>query len=494
MRWRGPLSNSYPAAAALVGFSLVPFLMLSAAVMPLTHELSKGLGLSPAALDITFSIAYAAYAVGTVLAVQFAVHLPQRRMLLGYLTAFVVAAILAAVSPSGWVFAGAFVAEGLCTSLMLIAAVPPLVTGWPPSKMPITGTIMNLCVFGAVAVGPTIGYLQLGARSWHPLFWVVSGLALAALVFAVLTFEDVPGQDRDAPWDFVAIALALGGCVAAFFGAGELQASGKAGPLPLVPLFVGAAMVVYLVIYQFRAKRPLMPVKQLATIKPAMGVLVAMFASAASFSLMELVMLYLQHRSSPGRSAVLFLPELGAAVLTAAVFGLLFRTRFTPVLALGGMVCLVVGGAVLTSLPGRGSAVVALGTGLVGLGVGASVSPALFIAGFSLRSAQIQRLFALIELLRGVTAFLVAPVVLFLASTIGSGKPDGPSVRGMEGAVWVCLAIAAAGGLLSAGLWVLGGARLAVPDLERWKNGEPAWESPPLRHSIGTSAGSGRPS
>ena len=39
------------------------------------------------------------------------------------------AAALAAWAPSGPVFAAAFVAEGLCTSLMLIAAVPPLVTG-----------------------------------------------------------------------------------------------------------------------------------------------------------------------------------------------------------------------------------------------------------------------------------------------------------------------------------------------------------------------------
>lgn len=29
-------------------------------------------------------------------------------------------------------------------------------------------------------------------------------------------------------------------------------------------------------------------------------------------------------------------------------------------------------------------------------------------------------------------------------------------------------------------LYTLGGGRLPTPDLERWANGEPAWESPPL--------------
>ncbi len=65
-------------------------------------------------------------------------------------------------------------------------------------------------------------------------------------------------------------------------------------------------------------------------------------------------------------------------------------------------------------VPGGGP-LMAAGARLVGLGVGASVSPALFMAGFSLRSVQLQRVFAMIELLGGVTAFLVAPILVFVA-------------------------------------------------------------------------------
>lgn len=91
------------------------------------------------------------------------------------------------------------------------------------------------------------------------------------------------------------------------------------------------------------------------------------------------------------------------------------------------------------------NALIAVGSGLLGLGVGASVSPALFIAGFSLRSEEIQRVFALIELLRGVAAFMVAPIVLHLAETVGSTPQSGIGV-----AVWVCFGIAAFGGLTAA--------------------------------------------
>jgi MFS family permease len=474
MERRGPLADSYPAAVALVVCALVPFLLLTSAVLPLAPLISKSLHLSTAALDITTGLSDAGYAVGTVLAVQFAVHLPARRMLLGYVTAFLAAAVLAAWAPDGAVFIGAFIAEGLCTSLMLIAAVPPLVTGWPVRKMPWTAVIMNLCIFGAVAIGPVIGELQASTGSWRPLFWGVAAVAAVALLFVLLTYEDQPPQDRSAPWDFVALALAVCGCTAAFYGAARLQGGSPPGASSLGPLLAGVVMIAALVVHQYRARHPLMPVRQLATTFPATGILIAMCASASAVALMDLTLTALRN-ASPVHVALLFLPEFGAAVLTAALFGALFRTRFTPVLAMSGLGMLTAAAAVLTALATGASGVVAAGSALIGLGVGASVSPALFLAGFSLRSAQIQRVFALIELLRGVTAFLVAPILLYLATVIGSSM-----TAGLHAAIWICLGIAAAGGVAAVALYTLGGSRLPTPDLDAWTSGEPAWESPPL--------------
>jgi MFS family permease len=201
---------------------------------------------------------------------------------------------------------------------MLIAAVPPLVVGWPTSRMPWTVVTMNLGVFGAVALGPVLGGLQEATGGWRLLFWVVAGLAGTAL-----------------------------------------------------------------------------------------------------------------QSEPPAHVAILFLPEFGTALLSAAVFGALFRTRFAL---------------------------------------------ALFVAGFSLRSAQIRRVFALVEPLRGVAAFITAPLLLHLATT-ASISPQ----AGIGTAVWVCFGIAAAGGLIAALLFVLGRARLQRPNLERWEQGDRrAWESPPL--------------
>ena len=479
-RFRGPLANSYPAAVALVVFALIPYLALSSALTPLQPILSKSLPLSRQALEISTGMANAAYAFGTVLAMQFAVHLRGRRMLLLYATLFVIGSVLAALAFTPGFFIAGHVLQGLTTSLMLIAAVPPLVIGWPTSKMPWTGFTMNLCVFGAVAVGPVIGGVQAGAGGWRPLFWIVAGMGALALLFVVLTFEDQPPQDQTAPWDLVAMVLGGGGAAAAFFGASELLTHSMLDPIVFLPLLAGVAAIVALVAYEYHAKRPLMPIRQIATTFPVAGITMAMCAGAASVGIVTLVQTALAAKSSPTHLAMLFWPEFGAAVATAIVFGILFRTRFVPVLALGGMVMLAGGAAVLTGVAHGPDILVIVGSGLVGLGVGASVSPALFIAGFSLRSAQIQRVFALIELLRGVAAFLAAPLLLHLAMTV---SPD--LATGVKTSIWVCLGIAAGGGVVATGVIILGRARLQRPDLKRWEQGDqPAWHSPPLGAGI----------
>jgi hypothetical protein len=234
-----------------------------------------------------------------------------------------------------------------------------------------------------------------------------------------------------------------------------------------------------MIVHQYRKRNPLMPVEQLATTFPVVGILVALAASAGAFGLMDLSLTALQQRN-PTHVGLLFLPELGAAMATAGIFGAIFRTRFTPAYAVGGLVVLCVGAAVLTGVATGGDLRIAIGAGLLGLGVGAAVSPGLFIAGFSLGSAQIQRVFALIELLRGVTAFLFGPVVLYLAGILA---PD--TAAGISDAVWICFGVCAAGAIAALLVFVGGGGRLQRPDLDRWQEeGDPAWESPELLAAV----------
>jgi MFS family permease len=471
------LAGRYPAAAAMVVFALIPYLALSAALAPLTPIIARDLHTSLQTMSTGSGLANAGYAVGTVLAVALAQHLPQRRLLVLYAALLVIGTTLAATAQNAAMFITGHTLQGLCTSLMLIAAVPPLALGFGVSRLRETAVIMNLCIFGAVALGPTIGGIQAQAGGWRPLFFIVAGISLAALVLTILTFEDAPPANPRAPFDPLAIALAASGSVAAFLGASQLLTHRFLDPIAFVPLVVGLALIVVLIVYQFRAKRPLLTIRSMLTsTMPVAGIVVALCAAAASVSATALSAALLAGRYGPLHVGLLYLPELGGAIITAFALGAVISRRQMHYLPLLGMGFLAAGISVfLLHIPSTQTTTL-VGSGLTGIGLGASVAPALFVAGFSLPSASLQRVFAIVELMRAVAAFMIAPVFAHLAATVG-----GSLRAGTEIALWIGFGLAVGGALTAVGLYVLGGARPQAPDLERFIDGEaPAWYSPPL--------------
>jgi MFS family permease len=474
---QGPLAGRYPAVAAMVMFALIPYLALSAALQPLTPIIAKQLHTSLQTMSLGSGLANAAYAAGTVLAVQLAQHLPQRRMLIVYATLLVIGSVLAAAAQDPVMYIVGHVLQGLCTSLLLISAVPPLAIGYPASKLHTTAMIMNLCIFGAVALGPAIGGLQAQSDAWRPVFWIIAAIAATALALAVLTFDDAPAADPDSPRDPLAIALAVVGCTAAFFGASELLTHPFLDVLTIVPLLGGLATIVVLIVYQFRAKRPLLTIRTMLTsTMPVAGIVVALFAAAASVSATALTAAALAGRYGPLHLGLLYLPEVAGAVITAFLLGVLITKRAIHYLPLAGMVFLAAGIAVFRIDVPSSQAATLIGSGLTGIGLGATVAPALFVAGFSLPSASLQRVFAIVELMRAVAAFMIAPIFAHFAATV-SGNLD----AGTGTALWIGLGLALGGAAIGVAIYALGGASPQTPDIERFVAGEcPAWYSPPL--------------
>jgi MFS family permease len=478
---QGPLAGRYPASAAMVIFALVPYLGLSAALQPLTPMIGAQLHMSMQTVTLGLGLANAGYAVGTVLAVQFAQLFPQRRMMVLYAALLVIGSVLAAAAQDPVMFIAGHVLQGLCTSLLLIAAVPPLAIGFGLPRIRSTAVIMNVCIFGAVALGPTIGGIQASAHAWRPLLWVVVAISLAALVLSVLTFEDAPPADPDAPRAPFALGLAAAGCGASFYGASELLTHRFLDAQTLVPLVVGLALIVLLIVNQYRGKRPLLTIRSMLTSTvPVAGIVVALAAAAASVTATGLTAAILAPHYTPLHLGLLFLPELAGALLTAVMLGVVLRKRQLHYLPLVGMAFLAAGIGVLRIQVPPTQGLTLIGSGLTGIGLGAAVAPALFVAGFSLPAASLQRVFAIVELLRAVAAFLVAPVLAHFAATVG-GSP----IAGTGIVLWIGLGIAIAGAVAAVLLYALGGARPQTPDLARFMDGDgPAWYSPPLLAAV----------
>ena len=469
---RGPLAHHYWAAAAMVVFALVPYLALSAALGPIAPIIARNLHMSQQTMALASGMGNAAYAVGTVLAVQFAQHLPQRRMLLVYAALLLLGCVLSAAAVDAAMFIAGHVIQGLSTSLLLIGAVPPLALGFGRERLRETAMIMNMGIFGAVAAGPVIGGLQASADGWRPLFWIIAAIAAASLALAVLTYEYQPPADRSAPWDPMAVGMAAFGSTAAFFGASELVSHPFLSFATVAPLLAGLAVIVLLVVYQYQTTHPLLIVRpMLGSTIPVAGIVIALFAAAASVSATQLTANLQSALYSPVHLGLLYLPELGGAVLTAVALGVLITRWELQLLPLVGMLFLAAGiGIFRIELP-PGPVLTLIGSGVTGIGLGAAVAPALFCAGFSLPSGSLQRVFAIVELMRAVAAFMVAPIFVHFATSRAS--------TGV--ALWIGLALALTGAAVAVVLYLLGGARPQTPDLEGFVEGnQPAWHSPPL--------------
>ena len=201
----------------------------------------------------------------------------------------------------------------------------------------------------------------------------------------------------------------------------------------IVPLLGGLLTIIALVVYQYRAKNPLLTIREMLTSTiPIAGIIVALFAAAASVSATVLTASVLAEEYSPLHVGLLYLPEAAGAVITAVVLGLVLDKLFIHYLPLIGMGFLAAGIAVflIEVPPSQPQTLVA--TFLTGIGLGATVAPALFVAGFSLRALNLQRVFAIVELFRAVAAFMIAPIFVYFAATVSDDLATGVRDRALD--------------------------------------------------------------
>ena len=472
----GRLQGRYGLAVALALLGLCPEIVLSTAGLPLTALVAHDLGSSPLALQLANGLSNAGYAFGAVLAAQLAQRFVQRRLFLAYEALFVLGSVLAATAPVTGVFFAARLLQGTAAGLMLIASLPPLVTRFGVARLPLSVVIVNLGLFGASTVGPIVGGVAGSLHGWRWVFWAAALAGALGWVSAWLGYESFDPLDPDLPVDRAALGLALLATVLTFTAGSLLSAVPFSSPAFWAPMVGGLLLIWLLVRTERRKEQPLMPVPALSTQLPVTGIVVAMVGGAVFTTLALLLQTSLQKvgHQDPLSAAGAFWPAPLGLLVAATAFGLVFRTRWLPVLVDAGLACLVLAALLLVLTGGaRPSGWTWVATLLLGLGAGATVSPGLFLAGFGVRSRLLGRAFALVQLFRSEATFAVAPLVAAVA-----GLSSDPAA-GLRLAFLVTLVLAALGLLAAVLLPALSGARLRTPDLEAWlEDGEQAMVSP----------------
>jgi len=470
------LRGSYALVLATALLALCPDLVLSTGLLPSAQAMTSDLGTSQTAIQVANGLSNAAFAVGVVLAAQLSQRFVQRELFLAYAATFVLGSVLAAAASGSVVLMAARILQGGSTGLMMIAALPPLITRFGVGRLPWSVASVNLGLFGATTLGPLVGGAVAGNHAWRTLFWVVAAVGALNWLVALVGYPVFDAPDPGLQIDRAALLLAAMACLLTFLASSVIASVSLASALFWLPFVAGLAAVVVLIVVESRKAEPLMPVRELSTQLPVTGTLVAMFGGAAFVTVVELVQLYLASvaKQDPTTAGLLFWPMPVGLAVAAGAFGLLFSTRYLAVLVNVGLLALTAGCVLLLWLPaGGGTWPVPAASALLGFGAGATVTPGLFLAGMGVRSERLGRAFALVQLLRLTATFAVGPLVLYVVKS--SSSPAG----GVHTGVWITVGISLLGLVLSLLVPALSGARLRKPDLRGWlEDGEQALVSP----------------
>jgi MFS family permease len=472
-----PLAGRWSTALAMALLGLAPFVVLSTAGFPVADLQARELGTGSTGLQLAGGLANAAYALGVVVAADVVQRVPARRLYLACTAASAVALAITALAPDvGW-FGTGRVVQGAASGMLLVVALPPLVTRHGAGRVPLTVALVNLGLFGGATLGTTLGGLTAGPGRWRLLLAALAVVALAGTVVGLLGFDREGADSPRMGFDPSGIPLAAAATALPFLGVSLLATAPGPGPGPVLLTAIGLAALVVLVVREYRKPRPLMPVELIAHTLPITGIGAAMLTGAGFTTLVELGVTRLRLDGlDPARIGLVLATQVLGMAIALWLITRVLPTRWLPVLVLGGLLTVAAGGALLAAagtLPAV--PVVAAAGALLGLGAGAGVGPGLFLGALSVPAPRLGPAFALVQLLRAEAAFLVAPLVLRVATA----APD--PVAGVHSAAGLVAAIAAGGAVLLTGVLLLGGSAPQAPRLDRWVAGDgPAYDSPPL--------------
>src|SRR5690606_28333649 len=146
---------------------------------------------------------------------------------------------------------------------------------------------------GAFIAGPLIGGLLVDLASWRLVF-AINVIPIAVTLWLLTRLEVTAARVQGAEADIVGAVLATIGIGAPVFALIEQDNFGWSSPVIIAPLVVGIASLVAFLLWERRAKQPMMPLRLFTQGNFAWGNLATLFVYAALGMSGFLITVYLQ--------------------------------------------------------------------------------------------------------------------------------------------------------------------------------------------------------
>ena len=221
------------------------------------------LGASVAQLEWTVNAYVLSFAVLLMTAAAVGDRYGRRRMFAVGLGAFAVASLACAVAPTiGWLIA-ARAAQGAGAALVMPLALALLGTAVPPELRPKALGLFAAVSGLAVPLGPLFGGAVVEGVSWPWIFWLNVPVALLLIPLARARLSESFGPP--AAIDLPGVALVTAAAFGIVWGLVRGNDAGWGSAEVLVGLVAGVALAAAFVVWEGRAKAPMLPIRLFRT-------------------------------------------------------------------------------------------------------------------------------------------------------------------------------------------------------------------------------------
>jgi len=435
---------------AIVSVALFMVVLDNLVVSVALPTIHRDLGASIQSLEWTVNAYVLAYAVLLLTGAALGDRFGRKRMFLVGMAVFTAASAGAALAPTTGLLVAARAVQGAGAAIVTPLTLTLLAEAFPRERRGIAIGVWSGISGTAVAIGPLIGGVVVQGISWHWIFWINVPIGIVMMPLALRWLEESHGPYGTL--DLAGLALASAGAFGVVFGLVRAQSLGWTSPTILATLILGAVLLACFVIWELRASEPMLPMSFFAKRSFAVTNVASLSMYFGMFGSIFFMSQYMQNvlGNTPLQAGLKLLVWTGATMVVAPLAGV-FSERFgsRPFMfaglslqagALGWLASIT-----STHLPYSHMIVPFI---MAGAGMALVFAPSANAVLASVRTEQAGQASGANNAIRELGGVLGVAVLASIFT--GSGGYSSPQafVNGLIPAMWVGMAVLAAGALI----------------------------------------------
>jgi EmrB/QacA subfamily drug resistance transporter len=415
-------------------------------------SIHRDLGASIQALEWTVNAYVLAYAVFLLTGAALGDRFGRKRMFTGGIALFTLSSAAAALAPTSGMLIAARAAQGLGAAVVTPLTLTLIADAFPPQRRGVAIGVWSGISGIAVALGPLVGGAVVQAASWHWIFWINVPIGIALVPLSLARLGESHGPSRHL--DMRGLMLASSGLFGIVFGLVRSQSQGWGDPEMVVALGAGVLLVVAFIVHELRTHEPMLPMRLFAKRSFAVTNAVSLAMYFGMFGSIFFLSQFLQNvlHNSPLQAGVKLLVWTGASMVVSPLAGFFSERYGSRAFMAAGLGLQAVALGWLATLAGVHQTYTSMIVPFVLAGAGMSLvfAPSANAVLSSVRAEQAGQASGATNAIRELGGVLGIAVLATVFTSHGGYLSPQQFVSGLRPAMWVGVAVLAAGGLIAA--------------------------------------------